>query len=253
MYDIESEKNMFAKRFTQIVDEKRRESNNGLRITESTIAAELGVTRKMIYNYKKGENLPTFDVIVRIIDFFGISLEWLIGRSDEKFPGQTEIQEVYGLSHAAVVNMHNVNSCRPPLGDDRISFDPPIYGSTENGPPTFAWISNPWRLQTLYSGCDSDVDKLRVFCSLEMQTLNMILEDWSLITACTKFIYSVPKLRIVKYNPNYHLFEIHRILNKIQHSVSMKSYQNIINSGCAVATIDEAYLKLDDSYDNMLV
>ena len=248
---MKSENQFFANRFTQLLDEKRKEKINGIRITDSQIATELGVSRKMIYNYKEGESLPKLDVLIRILDYFGVSLEWLIGRSEEKFSGQMEMWDNYGISHIAAVNIRKVNSGQPSLEADRISFDPPIYGSTENGPITFAWTPNLWRYQTLCFGCKTDHDKMVAFCNLEMQTLNMILEDWTLITACTKYIYSVPGYHIAKYNPNYHMFDIIRILNKMQHRVSTETYQKIIESRCAVATIDEAGSKLRDDYDNM--
>nr|WP_297175158.1 helix-turn-helix domain-containing protein [uncultured Agathobaculum sp.] len=55
------------------------------KLTQKDIAAFLGVDRSTYNKYETGDSEPNFDTICRLADFFGVSVEYLMGR-----PGATK-------------------------------------------------------------------------------------------------------------------------------------------------------------------
>lgn len=54
----------------------------GVRNTD--LAKALGVTRQMITYYCNGRNEPSLEKIVKIADYLGVSVDYLLGKSDEE-------------------------------------------------------------------------------------------------------------------------------------------------------------------------
>ena len=52
--------------------------------TEVTLEGEIGVTRKAISEHKNGHRLPTVPVLLRYADYYGVSTDWLLGRTDRQ-------------------------------------------------------------------------------------------------------------------------------------------------------------------------
>lgn len=57
-----------------------REKNNK---TQLDIAKYLDVTYQTVYKYEKGIAIPPADALVKIADYFGVSLDYLLGRTEE--------------------------------------------------------------------------------------------------------------------------------------------------------------------------
>lgn len=57
-----------------------------LRISRKIKAEELEdvIGRRIIFNYEKDEAQPTLDKLVKIADYFDVSLDYLAGRTDEQ-------------------------------------------------------------------------------------------------------------------------------------------------------------------------
>lgn len=47
------------------------------------IAAWIGVTRRSIFLYEKNEAKPSYEILTALADFFFVSIDYLIGRSDD--------------------------------------------------------------------------------------------------------------------------------------------------------------------------
>lgn len=47
------------------------------------LADVIGSGRRIIFNYEKDEAQPTLDKLVKITDYFDVSLDYLVGRTDE--------------------------------------------------------------------------------------------------------------------------------------------------------------------------
>lgn len=53
-------------------------------VSQQTIGDMLGVTRWSVHNYEVGKNRPDFDGLLALADYFDVSLDYLVGRSDRR-------------------------------------------------------------------------------------------------------------------------------------------------------------------------
>lgn len=51
-------------------------------VSQKQVAESLGITEVGYRNYETGRRKPTFDIMPGIADFFGVSTDYLFGRSD---------------------------------------------------------------------------------------------------------------------------------------------------------------------------
>lgn len=51
-------------------------------VSQKQVAEKLGITEVGYQNYEVGRRKPNFDIIPSIADFFNVSLDYLVGRSD---------------------------------------------------------------------------------------------------------------------------------------------------------------------------
>jgi transcriptional regulator with XRE-family HTH domain len=56
-----------------------REKNN---YTKLGLAEELGMSRMSYFRYEKGERLPNYEVLLQMADFFNVSVDYLMCRTD---------------------------------------------------------------------------------------------------------------------------------------------------------------------------
>lgn len=65
------------------------------KLTQQDIADWLGIERSTYGKYETGDSEPNFDTICRLADFFDVSVEYLMGRTNIK---KTPTPEDFGLS-----------------------------------------------------------------------------------------------------------------------------------------------------------
>lgn len=53
------------------------------KVTQKHAADAAGVSESMYQFYEYGRNEPTASVLIALADFFGVSLDYLVGRSDD--------------------------------------------------------------------------------------------------------------------------------------------------------------------------
>lgn len=58
-------------------------SNFEKTISAADFAQKFGLKRRIIFSYEKGEVKPSFDVLIKLADYFCVSIDYLIGRSDD--------------------------------------------------------------------------------------------------------------------------------------------------------------------------
>lgn len=51
-------------------------------ITQKQLAEELGISEIAVQNYESQRRKPAFDVLIALADYFEVSLDYLVGRSD---------------------------------------------------------------------------------------------------------------------------------------------------------------------------
>ncbi|WNX85760.1 helix-turn-helix transcriptional regulator [Agathobaculum sp. NTUH-O15-33] len=61
-------------------------ANDPRKPTQKEVAFFLGVDRSTYNKYETGDSEPNFDTICRLADYFGVSVEYLMGRTDKKKP-----------------------------------------------------------------------------------------------------------------------------------------------------------------------
>lgn len=59
---------------------KLRKSKN---ITQKQLALDIGASERGIQQYELGERKPTYDMLIALADYFDVSLDYLVGRSDD--------------------------------------------------------------------------------------------------------------------------------------------------------------------------
>ena len=65
-------------RFPQRLKQLRK----GKKISRRTLSGLCGLSSGAVRRYESGEVAPSFDSAVAIADFFGVSMDYLAGRSD---------------------------------------------------------------------------------------------------------------------------------------------------------------------------
>jgi len=55
-------------------------------ISKKELAETLGVTYRQLRRYETGERRPDFDGLLKLADFFNVSLDYLVGRTDDPTP-----------------------------------------------------------------------------------------------------------------------------------------------------------------------
>lgn len=53
-------------------------------VSQKELGDFLGVSRWSVLNYEAGKNRPDFEGLIALADFFEVSLDYLVGRSDQR-------------------------------------------------------------------------------------------------------------------------------------------------------------------------
>ncbi len=73
-----SVKECFAERLLKLRCEKRPN------ISRQKVADDLGISRASLEYYEKGERSPDVEVLAKIVDYYGVSADYLLGRTDNQ-------------------------------------------------------------------------------------------------------------------------------------------------------------------------
>lgn len=70
-------------------------------ITQSELSSYLGLTPKMVSFYELEQRFPPQDIIIKLADYFNVSADYLLGRSEIKNPDQLlkEYNSLYYENH----------------------------------------------------------------------------------------------------------------------------------------------------------
>lgn len=53
--------------------------------TQAQVAKKIGVTASMVSSYETDIRLPSYEVMIRIADIFGVTVDYLLCREDKRF------------------------------------------------------------------------------------------------------------------------------------------------------------------------
>ena len=65
----------FSDRIIQLKNERK--------LLQKDIASSIGLSLRACQYYEKGQKEPTLSVLLRLADYFDVSLDYLVGRSDD--------------------------------------------------------------------------------------------------------------------------------------------------------------------------
>ena len=74
-------------------------------LTQAQVAKRVGVTASMVSSYETDIRLPSYDVMLRLADLFGVSVVYLLGREEKRL---LDISELSDAEAAVVCDMVNV-------------------------------------------------------------------------------------------------------------------------------------------------
>lgn len=60
-----------------------KELRKSRKITQKQLAKDIGASERGIQQYELGERKPTYDMLIALADYFDVSLDYLVGRSDD--------------------------------------------------------------------------------------------------------------------------------------------------------------------------
>ena len=67
---------IFSERILALRDERK--------LSQAALAKEVGITSRTYQRYEAGERGPLMSTLVRMADFYGVSMDYLAGRTDTK-------------------------------------------------------------------------------------------------------------------------------------------------------------------------
>lgn len=76
--------------------ERLRELRKSRGIAAEKIANEIGASRRVYVNWEAGRNEPSIAQQIWLADYFGVSLDYLVGRIDNPRPHPHEIPHAAG-------------------------------------------------------------------------------------------------------------------------------------------------------------
>ncbi|MGI6005081.1 MAG: helix-turn-helix domain-containing protein [Christensenellales bacterium] len=69
----------YRERFSIVLSTLRKKHNLSL----DKLASEIGITNQAVSLLEKGKRSPSFEVLMSLADYFDVSLDYLVGRSDD--------------------------------------------------------------------------------------------------------------------------------------------------------------------------
>ena len=85
------------KMFGQLLGTLRRERN----LSQSKVAKDLGISQALLSHYENGAREPKLDFVIKICDYYDISVDYVLGRDQRRrppsFPGSKGFENVSEL------------------------------------------------------------------------------------------------------------------------------------------------------------
>ena len=79
-----------------------RTLRKGRGMTQSELGAQIGLSKAVISKYETGLGYPSFDVLIRISQFFGVSTDYMLGVAGSK------TMDISGLTESQADALHRL-------------------------------------------------------------------------------------------------------------------------------------------------
>lgn len=105
---FETEKKVFPQKLKGLFSEKF--DKNGNPISQKALADYLGVSRQSVGYYMQGQSEPSFDILVKIAQFFDVTTDYLLTETPLKSPNPSlsAAASYTGLSEEACFTLHSL-------------------------------------------------------------------------------------------------------------------------------------------------
>lgn len=90
-------RNELAKRL-RALREKQREK-------QSSVASSIGITESTLSAYEKGTRKPSFDVLLKIAQYYNVSIDYLVGN---EYENQSAFSQLHGWQREFVIEVVNL-------------------------------------------------------------------------------------------------------------------------------------------------
>lgn len=87
--------------FSQRLKQLRKDKH----LTQAQVARRIGVTASMVSSYETDIRLPSYEVLVRIADTFGVTIDYLLCRQDKRFLDISDLNEEEAAIVCGVVDL----------------------------------------------------------------------------------------------------------------------------------------------------
>ena len=67
----------------EVAAKRMRALRESVGISQNRFAKEMGVGQSSVNRYESGEASPPYELLVRIADYYDVSLDYILGRTDE--------------------------------------------------------------------------------------------------------------------------------------------------------------------------
>lgn len=67
-----------------MLNERLKQLRNEKELSQYEVAKRLGFSRGQLANYEQGSRQPDYDTLTKLADFYGCTIDYLLGRSDSK-------------------------------------------------------------------------------------------------------------------------------------------------------------------------
>lgn len=96
-------KEIFKKRFCELLEKFIEEGHQQKEITKKT-----GISQASITQYKNGTNVPKGDILEKLANYFNVSYNYLLGKSDTPTYTFEDINKKTGLSQKAIETLYKL-------------------------------------------------------------------------------------------------------------------------------------------------
>ena len=85
-----------------MLNEKIKELRKAQRVSQVEMASALGLTKQCVSNWENDNIQPSIEMLVKIADYFGVTTDYLLGRSE------TDVINVEGLSPVEISHIRDI-------------------------------------------------------------------------------------------------------------------------------------------------
>ena len=99
----EEYKDFFTTKFNELLEQHNKEGHQQREITEST-----GISPASITQYKNGTSVPKGDILEKLANYFNVSSNYLLGKSETPSYNFDDINKKTGLSQKAIETLYKL-------------------------------------------------------------------------------------------------------------------------------------------------